>query len=632
MKRVTSFTAHPAASGPEAILTRGSSVSHTTVSTTSITDGGTSADILFGLGVNFTNTAFSLHIGDSTPWLGLSKDCRTDSDTRLQKGTIVIHSSSTFTQMVIRSGGQPYSGSHQIFYLGSGTDCPVFSAAQERVSCRVIGTFHNGYDTGQVNLDSTVPAFRFGINQWQVGGDDAGGRLISLRANGFDGIPIHIDHNGYVHQYNGSSEVTGLSFRGAAILSLDENGTDTALNAAGLSCSDHSVLLIAAGNGNTGLGRSTSPWERLYISGCSSGHLTNLPVFAAQNGPNGNLSQPDLLDYDPAVGFKVATYDKTNDINNVSEGDFVQLLTAQTVTADRACFGIVLGREIVCQGGGTDTYTLRLGRLAGGGQAPIAPFLCSEGSANHYCRAKLDFGNAEGIVYFRHGQNWSHDLNLYGSVQGGNGMTLWGISDANKWIYFQGANNAVTGKITVLQGYVDIVTGNGFLPDNEVEIKRGALVKASISDSWGKLTGLGPAEIAPGQSLTIMQELSVPSPWLRRSIDGSGTLVIGSGACVSFDLDMASVQKDTPRLSMPGVALTIQPGARIRIRSMSNKDILPPTFDETFMLIRHNGALTGTFAAVEMPADFNASRQVIYAGTDILVRFTTVRGTIFMVR
>jgi len=628
--RVSGFTSHPGGAGPEAVFARWASVSHTDVSATSIASGGSAADILFGLGVNFNSGAFTLNIGEGTPWMGLAKDCQ-DVDTRLQKGTVAIAGSGTFTQMVIRSAGQPYGATHNIFYLGSGSDCPVFTALTSKVECRIVGTYHNGYDTGEVRLDSSAPAFRCGISRWTVGGDEAGGRLVTQRSGGFDGIPLLIDHNGYAQQYNSSSEVTGLSYRGAAVLSLDENGADTVLTAHSLAGLEHSVLFVAAGNSNANLGRVTSPWERLYVSSYPSGHVTNHAVFASQNGPNGSLSRPDLLDYDAATGFRMAAYDETTNINNLTEGMFAKFLTAQTVTADRACFGLVVGNAITCQGGGTDTYTLRLGRLAGGGQAPLAPFLCYEGAAQS-CRPKLDFGNAEGIIYFRYGGTWSSDLDLYGSLQGANGMCLWGVEDANKWIYIRGANNAVTGRITVLQGYVEITSGNGFMPDNDVEVKRGGLLRLNVSDAWGRLVGLGPVEIAAGQTLTINQELSVDSCWKPRAIQGSGNLTIGSGARVTFDLDMASLQKDVPRLNMSTVSLTVQSGARIRIRSVANRAVLPSTYDESFVLIRHNGTLSGAFAGVDMPSDFSASREIKYDGTDIIVRFTSIRGTIFVVR
>ncbi len=627
--RVGRFTAGGGA-GAEAVLEAGAAVMHSTASSNSIAGGGTKADLLFGLIGTFNSATFAVTIGAGTPWQGLIKGAGASyTDGRLQKGLVTVNDGGgSFTEMLLRSSGQSYDSTHHFFALGNGADCPVFTASVSKVACRVQAVFNNGADWGEVRLDSTAPKFATAINRWIVGGDEAAGRLVSRRANGFDGIGVTLEQGGSVQQYNGASSVTGLAFSGASVLELDEAGTSTSITAGDLVPAEESVLLVVPYNGTAALGGAASPHERLLVTGHPTGHVTNA-VFAVPT----SLEYPELLDYDATVGFKVAAYDETAGINNASNGAAVKLTTPQTVSNHVAMLGLVLGNSLSCLGGGTDTYTVNLGRLADGSAAPVAPLLCQRGAA-HAVRPSVDFGAAEGVVFFRYGGNWSDDLNLYGSLKGTAGVTFWGGSSVNAQLHVRGAANTVSGPVTVLSSWVSVEAGNGFSTANDVEVKRYAQLATKIDDTWGGLSGLGTVEIAASKTLTIANALTGGTALWPLNITGSGTLGIGAGAEARVALDVGSMRKESPRVAMATAALTIGAGARVKVTALANTASLEKKFDETFTLFRHNGTRTGIFAGVDLPSGFAATATVVYTANEVQLQLTPppAGGTVLLVR
>ncbi|MFO7870940.1 MAG: hypothetical protein R6V03_05855 [Kiritimatiellia bacterium] len=188
--RVDSFSASPA--GPEVILTNDSIVAHDTISTNSIANLGTNADLVFGLERTFNDSGFAITIGAGTPWKGFSQTPIYHSswgDTYvLQLGTVTI-AAGTDEIILQASTIKDYSGNRFPLVIGSGSDSPTFTAAGETCPARIIR---------RVRLDTTAPDFAGGISRFIVNGWAA---LELNRADCLDGLPVEVEANATLRAY-----------------------------------------------------------------------------------------------------------------------------------------------------------------------------------------------------------------------------------------------------------------------------------------------------------------------------------------------------------------------------------------------------------------------------------------------
>ncbi len=190
--RVSSFSGSPTT--PEAILSTGAVVCHTTVSTSSIQNLGTAHDLLFGLGNNFNDPAFTLNIGNGSPWMGIARQTSAFSTStsevtrRLQQGTINVDGSNGFTEMVFLSAGNAY-GSEERLLLGLDTYCPTFVLTGGN---KVVGRVLDGQGRGRFVLDSSAPAYSNAISEWIVGDGTRTGEMMVTYTGGLGGIPVTV--------------------------------------------------------------------------------------------------------------------------------------------------------------------------------------------------------------------------------------------------------------------------------------------------------------------------------------------------------------------------------------------------------------------------------------------------------
>jgi len=509
--RVAGFTPYASQTGPEVILADGAVVTHDTVSASSIANLGSGADLIYGLGTTFNNAAFTLNIGDGTPWRGIARRNGGDGDTHItfSKGTVSIDTSGGFSEIQITELTQLYSESGK-FKIGSGADCQSFvlaSGSTNKVVARVTRT--SGY--GQLWLDTTNPNFSNAISKFAV---DYSANLISRRAAAL-GTDLDILHGGYVQVYNNATTVKDMAYSGAARLALDQNGTTTSLTADSLTRGHKGLLMVVAHGGTGALGSN----EKFLVTGHAVGAVAPTVIAASAD-----LKYNDLLDYDAADGFKVAAYDVTSGINAAVAGDRVKVSSSQTLTADRSMLALVTKEDLYCSGGGTGTYTVHLGKESGGGQAAQAALLLNyPGGVD--IRANVDFGSSEGILVEGVHTGWSNDVNVYGGLQGAGGLTIYGASSFNHVIYLRGTNT-LTGPVTLLNGHLESYSGTGLADGCTLEVMRGATFQMRINDTVAGLTGGGLVQSSNGSRAFTVRTIGVGDSYSFGGTiaDGAGTL------------------------------------------------------------------------------------------------------------
>jgi hypothetical protein len=377
-----------------------------------------------------------------------------------------------------------------------------------------------------------------------------------------------------------------------------------------------------AGDGTASLGDPTDPSEQVFATGMAAGRVAPYLI-----GVSTDYREPEFLTYDAADGFKVVTYDETADIDAALAGDLVKV-AGDTVSSDPELLGLVSTQQI--NGAGR---TLALGRKASGGFAAQAGLFLGypDVTGDTSVHPDVDFGPSEGILYAvsESGSRWR----IQGSLVATNGLTLWprGSSSTTYALRLQGTNNDIGGIVTLLPGRV-IVTGagaNGFGSDADVRIFAGATLDLDIAEqTYASLRGEGSVELANERTLTVTHEFEPGRNGGTLDFVNQGELVIGSNATFVLDLDAEVVDPDVPRVALPDMDLTIESGATLQVRSVTN---YPAGVEETFVVATY-ASRNGSFADVEAPGSLRGVVTYDDVNGQLLLRVEPRPGFLFRIR
>jgi len=181
--RVGSFSASPTQA--EAVFASGATIVTPTANANIDTalagmNLGTAADLFFGLGANFTNSAFAITVGANTPWQGFSTDGQEAGSRLLSAGTVTVNTGDgTFSELIFKSTGVNYGNTVVPIVLGSAGSAPTFvKSGTGDVVARVM-------PISQLRLDNaTVGSF---FASYAV---DRAGSLYSFETNALGGKDV----------------------------------------------------------------------------------------------------------------------------------------------------------------------------------------------------------------------------------------------------------------------------------------------------------------------------------------------------------------------------------------------------------------------------------------------------------
>jgi len=583
VRRVSSFSASPTQA--EVIFGSGATIATPTNNTNidtalSAMNLGTASDLYFGLGGNFSNSAFAITMGANTPWQGFSTDGNaTDGDPRvLSSGTITVNTGNgTFGELRFQSLGVTYGALSSIpLTLGSASSAPTFvKNGTGDVIARV-------EPYGRLNLDNaTVGSF---FSSYAV---DRNGALYSTRSSAFAGKNVSLTAatvgvTGASNQTVTDSVGTlTIAERSAIDLATVTGGTFTltvndAINRSGLA-------------GLTVGGANLSGQQKVFVpAGLERGKMV-VPYMVG----NGSPTTPDFLFRDATLGLvrfdtQGVSYDNTWAQGNVvlASSDNANTAINSSVSAD----SVKIAQNLSGSG------TISLGVLADGSRAAQAGII-SLGNSTVVAPA-IDLGTAELVLWQNLGS--TRFTTFSGQVSTSGGLSKNGDSA----LVLNSSANAITGSVAVNQGILRVSGGNGLGDAATLFVAAGGTFDLSgANDQVSLLTGDGSVSLASARTLTVS---GVESGTFSGTISGAGSL--GKGGLGVLTLSTAnsytgstSVSAGTLDLTGSGAinstsGITVAGGARFANNS-STPLTVAPTLNGAGLGSRAIYGGTGTLAA-----------------------------------
>lgn len=606
---VKSFSGSP--TQPEVILEPSAVVASTTpTSSQTVQNLPANANLYFGLGTTFDSAAFTLNMGEGTPWKGLANDTQVGVGTltsrRLSAGTITLTPSSRFSEIAFQTQGrgptkakaeQPWAGNsfagyqYPVLVLGNNTAVPTFSLASgSAIPARIM----NG---SCLALDGAgfAPA---AISHYII---SEGGFLLSTRSQALNGYSV--DNEGGVLALNpnylgspaGAVDTVGtltVARHSRLYVGRKTAGTPETLVITNLVRSGNAVLEIC--NATAGQLGGDEKIKLVNASSLVRGKIVAPYLIATGTAAtDASVRRYDFLVQSESLGLGTnLTYDATWGNGNIVTGGVLAVSGTVNVDSLRLDGGNITNGATSC--------TINLGILPDGSRAAQAGILNSYSSYGNTINPAVNVGAGELVVYLN---NEGGFLSLKGAVSAG-ALTKNGLRE----LQMNNASNAISGPVSIWGGTLNVTGGNGPGPQSSVMIGGLGTWTVGTSLSVTGLGGVGTLSISSGKTNFVTGILSAGQATASLTATSGGTLSLGTNALASFDLDYINTPTGTPRLAMSGTALNVASGASVTLNALANR----PTgrYEKTFVLVQY-GALTGSFRT-KVNAPEGVEAQLVY--------------------
>jgi len=502
--RVSSFSASPTQA--EVIFGSGATIATPTNNTNidtalSAMNLGTASDLYFGLGANFSSSAFAITIGANTPWQGFSTDGPvTDGDARvLSSGTITVNTGDgTYGELRFQSLGRQYGNPSSIpLTLGTSTAAPTFVKNGTGDIVARITPF------GLLRIDnSTVGNF---FSSYAV---DRNGELFSTRSNAFGGKDVSLTAATVGVSGTTTDNVGTLTIAGQSRIPLSNTSTltvDTAISRSGLA----SLTVEAA---------SLSAAQKAFVPASLERGKIVVPYIVGTESLSGN---PDFLIRNSTFGLIRLGTQSTEYDTAWGQGNVVEVSGGNgntSVTSNVSADSFKLSASL------TGSGTISLGVLDGGSRAAQAGIISTENNLS--VAPAIDLGTAELVVWQNLGTTRS--LTLNGPVSTSGGLS----KNGDSILQLANATNDITGPVAVNRGELGITGGNGLGDSATLFVAAGAIFRLSgASDQVALLTGDGSVTLGSNRTLTVS---GAASGTFSGRISGAGSLGKGGSGVLTL--------------------------------------------------------------------------------------------------
>ncbi len=564
--------------GGNLALANGAVMGHNALDQATANGLGTGADLLFGVGADFT-TAVSRNFGYGTPWKGVAV-AELTAQRSVTRGTFAIDTTG-LSEFVLQGVALPQFTSINSYGLKLTDTAGALSfalAGGSAVPARIRGVVvldaGTNYSYAAFTKFTASPRATLQITR-------AGALGGTTTATSRD---VDLD-SATLSQYTlavagGTGTVGALSVAGGSSLYVGRKTAGTPDTLAVDSLARVGAAVLAIDNKNEPLGGQ----DRVAVtsnSGLMRGSIVDPWIVGI--GPRGG-SGGDFLVY-AASGFTNAASLYTGVFGNGNIVTNPALVPGGILTAD----SLRLTANVT-----NAAATIRLGVLSDGSQADRAAILVPDGNQPSVAPA-INAGSSELIISAGGSMGGpSKYFNFNGPVTVTNGLTVWGPNNARLY----STSNAIRGQVMV-HGTLLIGGGNGVDDSALVTVGPfgtfGVIAPASNTETVASLSGIGTVDIAAGKTNLITGTLAAGNAAYSLTVTSAGTLALGGGATAAFDLDYLDTSTGTPRLIMSSAALQVGAGAKVKLTSLAN---MPAgAFNRTFVLVQY-GSKTGAFAPV----------------------------------
>ncbi len=601
INRVSSFSAVP--TGPEAVLNAGAIIASTTNTTSATLSGlGTSSDLLFGLGMDFNNAAFTISVGDSTPWRGFANDGNTGSTNdvvrKLQAGTITLNTGGgTFDELEFRSQGRAYSNyggtpgswnggyAYQPLVLGNNATKPTFTkVGAGDVAARVYG---------ELDLDAADVGATF--SKYIV---SERGVLLTSRTNAINGKDVELEggvlaidpgRRGNTGSMSDSVGTLSVALQSRIYAAKKTTGSPVTLSIGTLTRTGNALALIS----NATSGQLGSDEQIVLPAAAKRGKLLDPYLVSTGN----------LLTLDGSNRVIAVTYDAGWGDGNV-------------VSVSGAVAGPVSADSIRVTGSLSGSGTINLGILPDSSQAARAEILST---VNGGVNIPHDVNASTSELIFVQDTGTTRSTTFQGNVTAA-GLTKGGNSIA----ILSGSTNNISGNATVWDGSLRIAGGSGL--NDSVIVTVGGDGMFDLQDVSGNtetvsgLRGVGAVSIATGKTLktSALKAGDVngsAAGTLSVNPAGSAKLQLADNATVDLNLGTAS---DLVTFASAGDWLALGANLTLAIHTDDGFD-----YGQTYTFL-HNVTTTGLAFSSVTGLDGSHDAVITHAGNDYQVSFNVI--------